>query len=304
MKEGPILFSGMMVRAILNLIKSMTRRTRGLGAINAEPDAWTVVANKGGEEWLLRRVDSSTFVTVHCPYGTAGDRLWVRESDVYVSDGGLWMCRRTDTDGIGYEVYSRDGSERFVPDDRIRTWNDWNKGLKELPKTVISRSCRKTGQKKGSFTVGFCDNDTTKEISQTEPHHVKEYAAVFRRKLPSIHMPRWASRITLEITGVRVERLQDISEQDAVSEGVRGLEKMLAGGTDKLDPDSGYEFGLASSPRFCFQNLWDWINADRPKLPKDVNSKRYASVKRWLEKHPPCAWGNNPWVWVVEFKRV
>jgi hypothetical protein len=121
---------------------------------------------------------------------------------------------------------------------------------------------------------------------------------------PSIHMPRWASRITLEVTRVRVERLQDITEQDAVSEGVRGLEKILAGGTDKLDPDSGYESGMILSPRFCFQNLWDWINAERPKLPKDVTSSRYATVKRWLEKHPPCTWDDNPWVWVVEFRRV
>jgi hypothetical protein len=80
---------------------------------------------------------------------------------------------------------------------------------------------------------------------------------------PSIHMPRAASRITLEITGVRVERLQDISEADAVAEGVRNSLHMPGG-------------------RFAnenFAHLWWAINGDG-------------------------SWEANPWVWVVEFKRV
>ena len=75
---------------------------------------------------------------------------------------------------------------------------------------------------------------------------------------PSIHMPRWASRITLEITGVRVERLQDISEEDAISEGTPF-------------PCGGWVGG--------YQKLWESI-------------------------HGPGSWDLNPWVWVVEFKRV
>ena len=75
---------------------------------------------------------------------------------------------------------------------------------------------------------------------------------------PSIHMPRWASRITLEITGVRVERLQDISEADAISEGTPF-------------PCGGWVGG--------YQKLWESIPG-------------------------PGSWDLNPWVWVVEFKRV
>ncbi len=77
---------------------------------------------------------------------------------------------------------------------------------------------------------------------------------------PSIHMPRKYSRITLEITGVRVERVQDMSVEDAINEGI---------GLSSVDP-------LGS-----FGQLWDSINAK-------------------------CGygWGVNPWVWVVEFKRV
>ena len=75
---------------------------------------------------------------------------------------------------------------------------------------------------------------------------------------PSIHMPRWASRITLEITDVRVEKLRDISEGDVIREGC---------------PDDVL-YG-----RGWYRDLWNEINGDD-------------------------AWGANPWVWVIEFRRV
>ncbi|HQQ70360.1 MAG TPA: hypothetical protein PLL92_08630 [Alicycliphilus sp.] len=81
---------------------------------------------------------------------------------------------------------------------------------------------------------------------------------------PSIHMPRWASRITLEVTGVRVERLQAISEKDAWAEGCEGYDDDMTGGK------SGYR-------EYC--ELWEQING-------------------------PGSWDANPWVWVIEFKRV
>lgn len=90
---------------------------------------------------------------------------------------------------------------------------------------------------------------------------------------PSIHMPRWASRITLVVTGVRVERLQDISEADAQAEGAR-----------ECDPVSGREVLLAGpSQRGSFvlhyRDIWEQING-------------------------AGSWEANPWVWVVEFKRL
>jgi hypothetical protein len=88
------------------------------------------------------------------------------------------------------------------------------------------------------------------------------------RKRPSIHMPRWASRITLEITDVRVERLQDISEADAKAEGVPG---------EKEAADAGLAW--YDKPRRAFQFLWQSING-------------------------PDSWDTNPWVWVIEFKRI
>lgn len=86
---------------------------------------------------------------------------------------------------------------------------------------------------------------------------------------PSIYMPRWASRITLEVTGVRVERLQEISEADAQAEGC-SLECMTPTGDDS---------GSAIHGPGGYIALWESING-------------------------PGSWDANPWLWVVEFKRV
>jgi len=83
-------------------------------------------------------------------------------------------------------------------------------------------------------------------------------------------MPRWASRLTLEITNIRVERLQDISEEDALSEGAdRGMLKTMGG-----------EFILSGGSHRCgFINLWQSI-------------------------YGPDSWTQNPWVWVIEFEVI
>lgn len=107
----------------------------------------------------------------------------------------------------------------------------------------------------------------------------------------SIHMPRWASRITRVITEVRLERLNMCSEEDAAAEGLARVTK----------DGSLYKYGIADrdglpgtdgdgwpwsewcvSARDAYRKLWDQINGERPG----------------------CSWTDDPWVWVVSFKRV
>lgn len=103
---------------------------------------------------------------------------------------------------------------------------------------------------------------------------------------PSIHMPRAASRLTLEITGVRVERLNDISEADAQAEGLGAITK--DGKLVKYGiPDSD---GLPGTDNFG----WPWDQWDR--------DPRVAYQRLWESLKGPGSWDANPWVWVLEFK--
>ncbi len=104
---------------------------------------------------------------------------------------------------------------------------------------------------------------------------------------PSIHMPRWASRILLEVTGIRVERLNDISEVDSLSEGILSVR------SDEFEADhfkdwkkrfdaavsSGEKPPVGPSPKESFKVLWESINGTG-------------------------SWEANPFVWVIEFKRI
>jgi len=118
-----------------------------------------------------------------------------------------------------------------------------------------------------------CSTGIYQQINPADDYEACVYRENFDRARsfpwrPSIHMPRWASRITLEIVSVRVERLQAISEADALAEGVAGEQEAAEAGLSWHD-----------KPRRAFRFLWQSINgAD--------------------------SWDANPWVWVVEFKRV
>lgn len=100
---------------------------------------------------------------------------------------------------------------------------------------------------------------------------------------PSIHMPRWASRITLEVTGVKVERLQDISEADAIAEGIDDVTAEIAPRDKSLRfwrryRDGGWN-GYVDCPIGSYASLWTEINGDG-------------------------SWEANPWVVAIAFKRV
>ncbi len=107
-----------------------------------------------------------------------------------------------------------------------------------------------------------CGNNCGYEATLQSPIH-------WGRLRPSIHMPRPLSRIQLEITGVRVERLQDISGMDAKYEGISHPSHL---------PEDGADL--------------DWCKAEFEKLWRSINTKSGTS------------WDENPWVWVINFKRI
>jgi hypothetical protein len=110
----------------------------------------------------------------------------------------------------------------------------------------------------------------------------------FGRFRQGMFMPRWASRITLEVTDVRVERLQDISEADAIAEGITCenviVDTHCAGGVhtevhgDRYFFDGGHDEGYEEAVD-AYRALWESINGEG-------------------------SWDSNPWVWVVEFKQI
>ena len=106
----------------------------------------------------------------------------------------------------------------------------------------------------------------------------ERYSVKAQKWCPSIHMPRWASRITLEVTEVRVQRLQDCSFHDAMDEGINGP---FVPGED-VDIDGQFWPAGQRKAVKLYAELWDSINGKRPGFD----------------------WKANPWVWAIGFKRL
>lgn len=211
MKERPILFSGDMVRAILEGRKTQTRRVVKSDRYTLPEDANKFFVNENG---IFQRYDGggSFFIPLANSYGVPGDILWVRES---------WAAGKCSDN-----LKPSDLCQRFYSIDMGGIWYN-------------------------------ADN--------SEPLHPFSEKGKNR---PSIFMPRWASRIFLEITNIRVERLQDISERDAIAEGC-----------DNSKTEAALQVGWHEKPQRAFRRLWEQINGTD-------------------------SWSLNPWVWVVEFKRI
>lgn len=210
MKERPILFSAPMVRALLDGSKTQTRRVVTAKHIGLPP---------GMSPSVLLDEFEGPIVGFSCPYGEAGDRLWVREAFMHTPAKYEPMMSMT------------------VPLVRAET----------------------------SYRADFAGDSTGLGWK------------------PSIHMPRNLSRITLEVVSVRVERLQDISEDDAMAEGIHKYPHQWRDCEYPL-PDIAYEAAPGSAMRHsssvaAYRDLWEQING-------------------------LGSWEANPWVWVVEFRKV
>lgn len=213
MSERPILFSGAMVRAILQGQKQQTRR-----AVVPQPEV-SPQGNLAGK-WLSKPLAGLLLpkvsdIVAHCPYGKAGDLLWVREN-------GWQRPERTPR-------MMREGADTWAP--------------------------------------YYYDAD----ITEADHAQFKEWG--FKRR-PSIHMPRRFCRLVLEVTAVRVERLEDISEADAVFEGIEPAD----GGRAKCAQRGDL---VHDSARSAYRCLWDSLNDKRGS-----------------------GWATNPWVWAISFRRV
>lgn len=230
-KERPILFSGPMVRAILDGKKTVTRRV-----VKGRDPRWEVDDREDGRLWPYYPCyvyAEPEPIDLQCPYGQPGDRLWVRETFWFARPYNYGFCPSGDPiirRGIPLAPvhYAADGDPPNTPN---RHYPDGLKG--------------------GAFAA-------------PDP-----YAIWVKR--PSIHMPRRLCRIVLEVKSVRVERLQGITEDEAIAEGFE--RDFRPDGTD-------YGCGLVHAVEE-FAALWDQLNADRGH-----------------------SWESNPWVWRVEFERV
>jgi len=199
-KERPIIFSAPMVHAILEGRKTQTRRIikhRG-ESVPSDLEIYVGRYPSGAAGWFVNwRHDFGPSRALDCPYGKAGDRLWVRETTWVEKDTGAFAWY------VHQDVFAVDPGKDEV------------------------------------------------------------------RKKPAIHMRRNEARILLEVVSVRVERLQQINEEDAKAEGVTPREYR--------DDDEGAEWKGS-----C------WA----------------AFIKLWVSIHGQGSYNVNPWVWVVEFKRV
>lgn len=220
MKATPILFSGAMVRALLEGRKTQTRRV----VKHRFPYLWnepyyatgkvlTGLENQPGAfmEFRYRKQDEPDYqgspaaALVECPYGQSGDVLWVRET--------------------------------------------WSKAELSLSSELFYRADGELAASQSTFT----------------------YIERERRWRPSIHMPRWASRLALRITDVRVQRLLDISEEDSQAEGARASDAVV------IFQDGTLQRELSNTNRGAFCCLWEAING-------------------------AGSWDANPWVWALTFE--
>ena len=197
--ERPVLFSNEMVKAILDGIKTQTRRI-----LTTQPlDILDTKNICKGKSWVavLKGPLNSRGVFFKCKHGIVGDVLWVKETHYQF---GRWI----------------------------------KAGLTKTKRDKWSFVCRKENEAK------YIGDEIGIEIKKGKSDKIGWY------KRPSLFMPRWASRITLKITDVNFERLQNISDSDCHAEGC---------------PNDG----SCPEPRVWYQHLWDAINGK--KYPWSTN---------------------------------
>jgi hypothetical protein len=236
---------------------------------------------------------------LHLP-AIPGDRLWVRES-LWVSDCGKYLARQphipNDVTRVLHDVVHRETRRWWLAGRYQPTgWDDTDRRYThpEFNGVVVGWSNRgrrrRNGEWSQAFEQTFCDVDPSiawrSGSSDAARAILSTYTATFRKHLPAIHMPRWASRIILEVVSVRVERLHAISTKDALAEG-----------TEHWWNELSYKNAKGVG------NVWTDL-AVRHGWEKVAPDFRGAFGALWTQINGAAAWGRNPWVWRIEFRRV
>lgn len=355
MKERPILFSGEMVRAILDGRKTQTRRVVATDLRPQSEDTFMCGLPENPQNVRMcgpyAKCDApagshSVSYRIYCPYGVVGSRLWciqIRpipfgegkygvgdDGNLYDISGPEPTRRKTRLSHNGYEEitlrYKGDSSHfrinrlvceafygqppdnmpicRHIDGDRRNNLPenlDWGTSSQNSSDAAATGAWR--GERNASARLSNTDVETIRVSSTPQSILAAQYGVTQptiskikrgrRWSVPPACPPRnftaWASRITLEITDIRVERLQEISEEDARAEGIRELLYEASNGNTTCysaytarEMFNGADGTMHTTARVAFAALWD-----------SINGKRGHSVGE-----------SNPWVWAITFKRV
>jgi hypothetical protein len=272
MPSDSIIFDAHSVRATLAGLKTQTRRIMkpqpsvrpmDLGADGPYIPVLTFKKRKGSGRWLWP--NAKEFIEAEAPH-PVGSRLWVRET---------WATPEPDRSKPGRVAYDADGvcgywiGREFVYHGRI------------LEASGYSR-CFPAG---GSDTYG---------LGKYSDLRRGEYPSYRYRWRPAHTMPKWASRLTLEVTNVRVQRVQDITEEDAVAEGVLSPQQypLLLGSSVwcKACQVYGFNEGITNGAA----SVWSCTECD-------THVKRFRNLFNSIN---PGAWDRNDWVFAYTFKQV
>lgn len=241
MKQRPVLFNGAMVRTLLDGSKTQTRRI-------VKPHGWTIE-------------QISKYEFVHVLNATEAGDLTCKQPAIEAYAGFKLSPNATS--------YAYFKCPLGTVDDQLWVRENWQ----YYDWTEDGMPCIRFAADNQTMWAEDVDESAVEQweiLSRCENYNIDNRARD-RKWRPSIHMHRWASRITLEIISIRVERLQDISEEDALAEGATPLDCDHA----RLSCEEIGCYG--DTAKAAFRGIWESTGGD---------------------------WHANPWVWVIGFKRV
>lgn len=279
MTERPILFSAPMIKAILDGRKTQTRRLINMSRLSA------VVPKPISEDingYHLGSTTAGRFRVGMNPQGAVfklcnGDKTFGLKPGEFnfvcpYVDGRTWLTPKTP---------DRSAPWTITPDGSQRLWvrEEWSHDAPDLT------TCR------------AAHDDAIAGIGYGPYYRATETAPDTLKWRPGIFMPRWASRITLEVTEVRVQRLQAISCGDIRAEGID---------CPMHDFPSGFCTSECGDLRSAFHDLWNSINGSRRRREAvPLGDPGYMVDRPWRTIIDTSArWETSPWIWAISFRRL